>query len=138
MQYYLSVVDSTGWACGTKLPHNVASLLGVMDGAASDLRPGLPWQSVEIHEPMRLLFIIEASADTMIKIMARNPVIGRILRNGWAHLAILDPGSTEIRMFRHNEFELYSPRTAELPNADTSMAWYRGWRENLGFATIGS
>ena len=57
MQYFLSYVDSPGWACGTKLPHNITSLLGVMDGAASDLRPGLPWQSVEIHEPVRLLFV---------------------------------------------------------------------------------
>ena len=42
MQYFLSYVDSTGWGCGSKLPHNVTSLLGVMDGAASDLRRGFP------------------------------------------------------------------------------------------------
>lgn len=59
LEYYFSYVDNTGWGCGTKLPHNVASLLGVMDGAASDLRTGLPWQMVEIHEPVRLLFVIE-------------------------------------------------------------------------------
>ena len=29
-----------------------------MDGAASDLRTGLPWQMVEIHEPVRLLFVV--------------------------------------------------------------------------------
>ena len=33
MQYSLSYIDNAGWACGTKLPHNVTSLLGVMDGA---------------------------------------------------------------------------------------------------------
>ena len=48
-------MDNTGYGCGTKLPHNIAALLGVMDGATSDLRTGLPWQMVEIHEPMRLL-----------------------------------------------------------------------------------
>ena len=36
-----------------------------MDGAASDLRTGLPWQMVEIHEPVRLLFIIETTPETM-------------------------------------------------------------------------
>lgn len=136
LQYYFSYVDPTGWACGTKLPHNVASLLGVMDGAASDLRPGLPWQSVEIHEPVRLLFIVEATPETMVSIMDRNPVIGRILRNNWAKLAVLDPDSAEIRMFRDNEFQLYEPTSKALPEVSSSIAWYRGWRDHLGFARI--
>src|SRR5213079_2719749 len=33
LEYYFSYVDPAGWGCGTKLPHNVASLLGVMNGA---------------------------------------------------------------------------------------------------------
>src|SRR5262249_16265358 len=47
LEYYFSYVDPVGYGCGTKLPHNVTSLLGVMDGAQSDLRTGLPWQMVE-------------------------------------------------------------------------------------------
>ncbi len=42
LEYFFSNVDNTGYGCGTKLPHNVVSLLGVMDGALSDLRTGLP------------------------------------------------------------------------------------------------
>ena len=63
LEYYFSHVDPTGYGCGTKLPHNITSLLGVMDGAASDLRTGLPWQMVEIHEPVRLLFVCETTPD---------------------------------------------------------------------------
>ena len=66
LEYYFSYVDNAGYGCGTKLPHNVTSLLGVMDGAASDLRTGLPWQMVEIHEPVRLLFVIETTPETML------------------------------------------------------------------------
>ena len=40
LEYLFSRVDSRGYGCGTKLPHNVACMLGVMDGAASDLRSG--------------------------------------------------------------------------------------------------
>lgn len=138
MQYYLSRIDSKGWACGTKLPHNVASLLGVMDGAAGDLRPGLPWQSVEIHEPVRLQFVIETTPEVMILIMENNPVIRRIFRHGWSHLALLDPHSAEIRLYRDGQFELYQPTKPELPNVETSLDWYRGWRDHLGFATIGT
>src|SRR5256885_5540968 len=96
LEYYFSYVDPIGYGCGTKLPHNVTSLLGVMDGAASDLRPGLPWQGVEIHEPLRCLFVIESTPEAMMQIMERNATVGRILRNGWAHLAVLDPNSGQI------------------------------------------
>jgi len=137
MQYLLSSVDSRGWACGTKLPHNVTSLLGVMDGAASDLRPGLPWQGVEIHEPIRILFIIENTAQAMIDIMNRNPTVSNILRNGWAQLAVLDPDSDKIQIFRGSQFIDYVPETTELPKAATSTDWYRGWRNHLEFAEIG-
>lgn len=136
MQYYLSYVDNRGWACGTKLPHNVTSLLGVMDGAASDLRPGLPWQSVEIHEPLRLLFIIESTPEAMISIMERNELIGKILRNGWAQLAVLDPDSNEIKIYRNGTWEKHQPQQTELPTVASSTDWYRGWRGHLGFAVI--
>ena len=136
MQYFLSYVDSRGWACGTKLPHNVTSLLGVMDGASSDLRPGLPWQSVEIHEPVRCLFIIESTPEAMLQIMEQNETVGRILKNAWAQLAVLDPSSNEIQVFRNGSFHLYHPETEELPTAASSTDWYRGWRDHLGFAVI--
>jgi uncharacterized protein YbcC (UPF0753/DUF2309 family) len=136
MQYFLSYVDSPGWACGTKLPHNVTSLLGVMNGAASDLRPGLPWQSVEIHEPVRLLFVIESTPQGMLQIMERNPMVGRILRNGWAQLAVLNPHSSEIQVFDKGEFRVYQPEISELPKAESSSDWYRGWRDHLEFAQI--
>ncbi len=136
MQYLLSYMDSTGWGCGTKLPHNVTSLLGIMDGASSDLRAGLPWQGVEIHEPMRLLFVIETTPDGMRQIMSRNKVIGRILLNGWAHLAVLSPTSSEIQVFRDGEFHPYQASDARLSHAATSTQWYRGWRDHLEFAVI--
>ncbi len=138
MQYSLSYIDNTGWACGTKLPHNVTSLLGVMDGAASDLRPGLPWQSVEIHEPVRLLFVIETTPEAMFSIMERNELVGRILQNGWAQLAVLDPDSNQIQIFKNGQFHVYQPESEELPKAASSTDWYRGWREHLGFAVIQS
>ena len=136
LQYFFSYIDSPGWGCGTKLPHNVTSLLGVMDGAASDLRPGLPWQGVEIHEPLRLLFIIETTPDGIRKIMDRDPLVGKILRNGWVQLTLLNPHSSEILVYRQGEFYPYQPDITELPKAHSSLDWYRGSREHLEFAEI--
>jgi uncharacterized protein YbcC (UPF0753/DUF2309 family) len=136
LEYYFSRVDPTGWGSGTKLPHNITSLLGVMDGAASDLRTGLPWQMVEIHEPVRLLFVIETTPETMLRIMDRNPGIAQVIRGGWSLLAVLDPDSSAIQMYRDGAFHPYEPEAKELPRAGSSVDWYRGWRDHLEFAEI--
>lgn len=136
LMYYFSAVDPVGWGSGTKLPHNVTSLLGVMDGYASDLRTGLPIQGVEIHEPMRLLFIIETTPERILAIMDRDAVVGRILKNGWAQLAVLDPDSNQLQLYQDGKFESYHPESMELAKATSSVDWYRGWREHLGFASI--
>jgi hypothetical protein len=137
LEYYFSYVDNIGFGCGTKLPHNIAALLGVMDGAASDLRTGLPWQMVEIHEPVRILFVIETTPQTMLRIMDRNPDIGRLVRNGWVQVATLDPSSPAIQVYRNGAFQDYQPQAEQLPRASSSVDWYRGWRDHLEFAEIG-
>ena len=136
LEYYFSTVDPTGYGCGTKLPHNITSLLGVMDGASSDLRPGLPWQMVEIHEPMRILFVIETTPEAMAGVIAGDETIARLVGNGWVQVATLDPSSRSARLYRHGRFEPYTPGTDPLPVAPSSLAWYRGWRDHLGFCSI--
>jgi uncharacterized protein YbcC (UPF0753/DUF2309 family) len=138
LEYYFSYVDNVGFGCGSKLPHNVTSLLGVMDGAASDLRTGLPWQMVEIHEPMRLLLIVETVPEALDRIMDDHPGIGGIFRNGWIQLATLNPNSNEMHVLRGDRFEVYCPESTALPSVKSSMDWYRGWRDNLGYAAIDS
>ncbi len=136
LEYYFSYVDNIGYGCGAKLPHNVTGLVGVMDGAASDLRPGLPWQMVEIHEPVRLIVVIESTPARMLSIMQRNPGIDQLCRNEWLQLAVLDPNSSEIQIFRHGAFQPYHPHAEQLPKVHSSIDWYRGWRDHLEFAEI--
>jgi uncharacterized protein YbcC (UPF0753/DUF2309 family) len=136
LEYYFSYVDNMGWGCGTKLPHNITSLVGVMDGYQSDLRTGLPWQMVEIHEPVRSLFVIEATAESMLRIMGRNEGIGRLCDRGWVTLSLIDPQARALRVFRDGGFRPYRPQARELPMAAASVDWYRGWRDHLEFAEI--
>ena len=138
LEYYFSYVDNRGYGCGTKLPHNIAGLLGVMDGAASDLRTGLPWQMVEIHEPVRILFVIETRPEVILQILERNPILGRLCRNGWVQLAVLAPDSQEIQQYQDGTFHAYCPFATQLPRAASSVDWYRGWRDHLEFAEIGA
>jgi uncharacterized protein YbcC (UPF0753/DUF2309 family) len=134
LEYYFSYVDPSGYGCGTKLPHNVTSLLGVMDGAASDLRPGLPWQMVEIHDPVRLLFLIETTPAAMEQIMRRNSGIAQLVHGRWVQLATFDARTSQIHLYCGSQFVPYVPESGELPEVEWSADWYRGWRENLGFA----
>jgi uncharacterized protein YbcC (UPF0753/DUF2309 family) len=92
MQYYLSTVDNNKFGAGTKATHNVIGNIGVMQGVASDLKLGLPWQSVAAtdqelyHEPMRLLAIIEASRASIDAIVGRNNDLRNLIANRWIRL----------------------------------------------------
>ena len=82
-----------------------------MDGAASDLRTGLPWQMVEIHEPVRLCSSSRRRPRRCSRIMDRNPGIGRLCRNGWVQLAVLDPDSRDDPACSEDgEFHAYQPQ----------------------------
>jgi uncharacterized protein YbcC (UPF0753/DUF2309 family) len=136
LEYYFSRIDNNGYGCGTKLPHNVAGLIGVMDGPASDLRTGLPWQMVELHEPMRILFIVEATPEALLSVMAGNPAVDQLVRREWVRLATIEAGTGSMRHFVNGRFEPYDPGLAPLPVVDASIDWYRGQRDHLDFAFV--
>ena len=128
LEYYFSYVDPTGYGCGTKLPHNVTSLLGVMDGAQSDLRTGLPWQMVEIHEPARLAIVVEAPLSRFHSVVQGNAGIERLVRNRWIWIACLDPASGQLSELRASGFVPHTPLSPLAVVAGDSASWYQGKR----------
>jgi uncharacterized protein len=128
LEYYFSYVDPSGYGCGTKLPHNVTSLLGVMDGAQSDLRTGLPWQMVEIHEPTRLAIVVEGTPDRVWRIIQANQAINQLVRNRWIWLACLDTESDALWELREAGFVPYAPGHALAVVPGGSSGWYQGKR----------
>lgn len=136
LEYYFSYVDPTGYGCGTKLPHNVTSLLGVMDGAQSDLRTGLPWQMVEVHEPTRLAIVVEGKRDRLRRILQDNAAIERLVRNRWIWLGCLDTDTGALYEFRATGFIPHTPKHALAAVTGESAAWYQGKRGFLPPAVI--
>src|SRR5690606_4841773 len=136
LEYHFSTVDVEGWGCGSKLPHNITALLGVMTGAASDLRPGLSAQMVEIHEPLRILFVIETTPAAMERIIGKNESIARLVHGEWVQLATFDSASSRIHVYRNGEFIAYEPEPTELPRVASASDWYPGCREDLPIASI--
>jgi len=128
LEYYFSYVDPTGYGCGTKLPHNVTSLLGVMDGAQSDLRTGLPWQMVEIHEPTRLAIVVEGTRDRVGHVIEANPTLERLVRNRWIWIACLDIETGALWELRSAGFVPHVPGQPLPMVTGESAAWYQGKR----------
>ena len=135
LEYFFSYVDNEVYGCGSKLPHNVSGMVGVMNGHASDLRTGLPWQMVEIHEPMRLLTIIESSEELMQQVLANNEVVRLHVENNWVQLALIDPISKAISVYRDGAFLPFTPST-RTPVAANSRSWYQSTRHSLPPAII--
>jgi uncharacterized protein YbcC (UPF0753/DUF2309 family) len=136
LEYYFSFVDNDRYGCGTKLPHNVTGLVGVMDGHASDLRTGLPWQMVEIHEPMRMLFVVETTPERLMRVVEANASLKRLVENRWFRLATIDPATGEVRVRRDGGFTAFEARLERLPVALSSAEWYRGKLAHLPMAWI--
>jgi len=137
LEYYFSVVDNERYGCGTKLPHNVTGLIGVMNGPSSDLRTGLPWQMVEVHEPVRLLLVVENTPERLLAAAGRSPVVVELVKNRWIRLATIDPADGTIRVLRGDAFEALQG-AVEPPTALSSVDWYRGKLQHLPIARIAS
>ena len=134
LEYYFSYVDPTNYGCGTKLPHNITGLIGVMDGHASDLRTGLPWQMVEIHEPVRLLAVIEAEPEIVARVMARDATVAQLVTNGWIQAVVWSPSTGVMHEFVDGGFRPYRVESRLLPTVGASPQFYRGQIESLGCA----
>ena len=92
-----------------------------MDGATSDLRTGLPWQMVEIHEPMRLLLIVETTPAVLDAICERQPGVRTLVANEWIQVVAVPPESSEMFRWTPAGWEPVA-LTGELPAASRGVA----------------
>lgn len=131
LEYYFSYVDNLVYGSGSKLPHNIVGLFGVMDGHASDLRTGLYQQMVELHEPVRLLAIMEAEPAMIENLLARDADLARLARNQWFQLVAWNPKDWKLYIYENGTFALYQPYCLENPHAESSLHYYQGKRNHL-------
>ncbi len=104
-QYYFSASAPGIFGAGDKTTHNVVGDVGVLTGAHGDLRVGLPWQSMFredpdrgvsaaslVHEPVRLLAVVSADPDLVVRIVERAAQLRQLVSNEWIQLICLDRG----------------------------------------------
>ncbi len=107
LEYYFSRVDNVKMGAGTKLPHNVMGLFGVANSSDGDLRPGLPWQMIEVHDPVRLLVIVEHQPEIVLKAIQSSPEVFEWYNNEWVHIVALHPIEKVFYYFKNGQFSKY-------------------------------
>lgn len=115
LEYFFSRMDNYKLGAGTKLPHNVMGLVGVANSSDGDLRSGLPLQMVEVHDPVRLLMVVEHYPEVIKKVIESKPDLYEWFSNEWIHLVALHPDEKKLYVFEENEFVPYSPLTKRIP-----------------------
>lgn len=137
LEYLFSAMDNEVYGAGTKLPHNIVSLVGIMNGTSSDLRTGLPTQMIEIHEPVRQLLVVVAREDQLEKVIKSDPMIARNFTGGWMRVALLDPDSGGLRWRMTNgEYRDYVPSDSPIVRIKDYKEWFVGRSGHLPFAVV--
>jgi hypothetical protein len=122
LEYYFSRVDNYKLGAGTKLPHNVVGLIGVANSTDGDLRPGLPLQMIEVHDPVRLLVIVEHKPEIVHKAIQSAPEIYEWYINEWVHLVAIDPDDHQLYYFKNGAFTKYYPTFGKVENLNDVMS----------------
>lgn len=131
LEYYFSRVDNQRLGAGSKLPHNVMGLVGVANGADGDLRTGLPQQMVEIHDPLRLLVIVEHFPDVILKTLQQNEATYEWFINEWIHLMAIHPENKTFYKFKDGAFTIYQLIKQEIKSVDNIGDIIVTERENI-------
>ncbi len=120
MEHYFSTVDNDRFGSGSKVNHNVAGRFGVMTGNISDLRTGLPAQTVlkdgkPYHEPLRLITLIEAPFDHAKQAVERVISVKRLVKNAWIRLLVIDPETHTVHLFEEGGWQTLQQLAAPAP-----------------------
>lgn len=138
LEYYFSRVDNHKLGAGSKLPHNVMGLIGVANGIDGDLRPGLPSQMIEMHDPIRLLIIVEHYKEIVFEAISRNSATYEWFFNEWVNLIVLEPKTQILYRFVAGTFESYQPVEENLPIITDVLKYTEKSSENLPIAILNS
>ncbi len=131
LEYYFSRVDNHKLGAGTKLAHNVMGLFGVANGIDGDLRPGLPSQMIEVHDPIRLMVIVEHFPEVVLATIQKNPATYQWFENEWIHLMVIHPETGAFLLFKEGKFSNYTPITDKLETVSDVTPLLEATQENI-------
>ncbi len=137
LEYLFSAMDNEVYGAGTKLPHNIVSLVGVMNGTSSDLRTGLPMQMIEIHEPVRQLLVVVGTQDLLERAISSDSMIERNFAGGWMRVVLKERDSGAL-MWRTpgGHYQPYIQSENAVPIIADIREWCLGRSGHLPFGQL--
>ncbi len=136
LEYFFSRVDNQKLGAGTKLPHNVMGLFGVANGIDGDLRPGLPSQMIEVHDPVRLLIIVEHFPEIVLATIQKAADVYEWFINEWVRLIVVNPETKEFSLFKDGSFTMYEPLTKKIDSVSDITPIIETNHDNIQVYTI--
>ncbi len=136
LEYFFSRLAPRPYGAGSKLPHNVNGLLGVCNGVEGDLLTGLPTQMTEIHDPVRLLLVVEQAPAVALDAARRRPSVHAWVENEWIRFACVDPASGRPFLYQAGAMVPLQGLPAPTRRWPSALAASRQGRENLPLAVI--
>lgn len=137
LQYYFSRIDNEKMGSGTKLPHNVVGLISVANGTEGDLRPGLPQQMVEWHEPLRLMIVVYQEPAVALQAAAKIPATFEWIQNEWVRYACMSPRTGEFFVFESGEMKPFDFFGTPPPKVKSSLEILSKSRDYLPVTLVG-
>jgi uncharacterized protein YbcC (UPF0753/DUF2309 family) len=131
LEYYFSRVDNQQLGAGSKLPHNVVGLIGVTNGIEGDLRTGLPYQMIEVHDPIRLLVVVEHDPEVVFAAITRNTATYNWFKENWVHLIVLHPNDKKMYRFVNERFDLFQPTVSIVQEKSVSEELFEATADNI-------
>jgi uncharacterized protein YbcC (UPF0753/DUF2309 family) len=106
-------------------------LFGVANGIDGDLRPGLPSQMIEVHDPIRMLFIVEHFPNVVLEAIKKAPETYEWFINEWVHLVAVNPETHELFTFKDGKFVHYHPLREKLEEVSELEPLFETHQENI-------
>lgn len=131
LEYYFSAVDNQKLGAGTKLPHNVMGLIGVANGIDGDLRPGLPSQMIEVHDPLRLLMIVQHKPEVILNVLDQSPETREWFLKNWIHLIAVHPETNDCFQYVKGKFIPYHQVSVVIPETSNIKQLIESSTENI-------
>lgn len=138
LEYFFSRVDNQRLGAGSKLPHNVMGLIGVANGIDGDLRPGLPSQMIEVHDPLRLMIIVEQEPEKVLSVIQRAQETYEWFINDWIQLVAISPSTKQFYRFESGEFVPQSITNQQVTVTTNIEKLFMEVSENLPVMLLGS
>ncbi len=106
-------------------------LIGVANGIDGDLRAGLPSQMIEVHDPIRLMVIVEHFPEIVLKAIQVTPETYEWFVNEWVHLVAINPEDKRLHYFKDGAFSTYKPIIDKINHIDDLEVLIESTEENF-------